>query len=91
MTDVNVPTECNKKNKLKKKLFFVGILDVIDEKSRIRSRIQIQIWIRKLSVPTHQRIRIQIRIEMSRIIRTTANMGRSGPQDAVLNFRNTAN
>ncbi len=37
-TDVNVPTEINKQNKLEKNLFFVGILEVTNEKSRIRIR-----------------------------------------------------
>jgi hypothetical protein len=43
-TDVNVSTESNKQNKFRenKTCFFVGILEVIDEKRRIR--------IRKLSV-----------------------------------------
>jgi hypothetical protein len=45
-TDVNVPTESNKQNKLEKNLFFVSILEVTDEKSRIRSWI----WIRKSNV-----------------------------------------
>ncbi len=54
MTDVNlpVPTESNKQYKYgKTNLFFVGILEVTDEKSRIR--------IRKSSV------RIRIRTKMS--------------------------
>jgi hypothetical protein len=34
-TDVNVPTESNKKNKLEKNLFFIGILEATDEKSRV--------------------------------------------------------
>ncbi len=37
-TDVSVPAESNKQNKLEKNLFFVGILEVTDEKSRIRIR-----------------------------------------------------
>jgi hypothetical protein len=37
--DVNVPSKSNKQKKLrKKKLFFVGVSKVPDEKSRIRSR-----------------------------------------------------
>jgi hypothetical protein len=39
-TNVNVPKESNKQNKLQKNLFFVEILEVTDEKSRIRSRIR---------------------------------------------------
>ncbi len=34
----SVHTESNKQNKLEKDLFFVGILEVTDEKSRIRIR-----------------------------------------------------
>ncbi len=36
-TDVNVPTEINKKNKKtnQKKLIFIGVLEATDEKSRI--------------------------------------------------------
>jgi hypothetical protein len=33
-TDVNVPSESNKQNKLEKDEFFVGILKVPDEKTR---------------------------------------------------------
>jgi hypothetical protein len=39
--DVNVPTESKKQNKLLKNLFFVGILRVTDEKSRIRNHFQV--------------------------------------------------
>ncbi len=38
-TDVNVPTESNKQNKLEKNVF-VGNLEVTAEKTRIRSRIR---------------------------------------------------
>ena len=37
-TDVNVSTECKKQIKLEKIIFFVGILEVTDEKSQIRIR-----------------------------------------------------
>ncbi len=34
-TDVTVPAESNKKNKLEKILFFIGILEATDEKNRV--------------------------------------------------------
>jgi hypothetical protein len=37
-TDVNVSTERKKQNKLEKKIFLVGILEVTDEKRQIRIR-----------------------------------------------------
>jgi hypothetical protein len=40
-TVVNVPSKRNKPNKIRKKYFFIGILKVADEKSRIpRSRFE---------------------------------------------------
>ncbi len=41
--DVNVPSKSNKQNNLGKKLFFVGILKVTDEKSRSQSWIRISL------------------------------------------------
>jgi hypothetical protein len=49
-----------------KKLFFVGILNVTDEKSRIRSRIRIRTLSQSGTDP-----RIGIRTKMSRIRNTT--------------------
>jgi hypothetical protein len=42
-TDVNVSTEGKKQNKLEKVIFFVGILEVTDEKSQIRIRKSVRI------------------------------------------------
>jgi hypothetical protein len=36
--DVNVPSKSNKQKKDRKKLFFVGVVKVTDEKRRIRIR-----------------------------------------------------
>jgi len=37
-TDVNTPSKSNMQKKQKQNLFFVGILKVTDEKSRIQNR-----------------------------------------------------
>jgi hypothetical protein len=46
MYDVNVPSKINKQKNLGKKLFFVGIVNVTGEKSRIWVRIgKSVVWI----------------------------------------------
>ncbi len=62
-TDVNVPSKRNKHKNFVKKLIFVGIFKVTDEKGRILSRIRIRI---RYSV-----VRVRgIRTKMSRIHNT---------------------
>jgi serine/threonine protein kinase len=64
-TDVSAPTESNKQNKWGKKYYFVGILEVTDEKSGI------QIRIRKSSVRIKGlRIRIHTKMSQTRRYRT---------------------
>ncbi len=67
-TDVNVLSKSNKQKKIRKNLFFVGILSATDEKkSRFRIQSRIPIWIRKSVV---RGPRIRIRTKMSRIHNT---------------------
>jgi hypothetical protein len=64
-TDVNIPTGSNMQKKLKKNLFFVGILKATEEKNRIWIRIRSRIQIRILIQCTDPRI--WIRTKTSRI------------------------